>query len=657
MMNEPASQGNEHFSIQHERFRNTLNASDLDEFSNLPDDNRRIHFVYKRLYANLGDPGAGDDEGNSKNGDKALEMKKTGTVYFQKSDYRNAVNWYSLALLNCPQTEDWLIQLSIIYANRSACLYRLEDYDRSISDIQRALDNGYPKNLRYKVYDRRARCFLATKQLKSALESFKATIEALDDSGLSLDERRKRQLDMQVMLTMMAKDKNLKNEPKAGDEPTAGLYGRPNDAYPAASDAVSIEYAEAEGRHAVASRDVPVGSVLLVERAYASVLLREYCHTHCTDCFAKLVAPVPCPGCNRVAFCGDRCKRVALKSYHAIECPLLPTLFATGVSITCLIALRIITQQPLRYFVDLQPKLNHMQTPCGKREPEKYVNLYNLVTHRRLRSVQDILHRTHVAAFYLYCLKKTNYFAGCGGDIELLTDDQLFIGSLLLHHLLLIQFNAFEVSELRLRRAADNENQETVFIGGSVYPTLALLNHSCDPCVVRYHRGTSVIVQNIRDLCVGEAITENYGPMFMFQPKKDRQETLKTRYWFECNCIACCQDWPTWEQMKVNTSLRIRCKNCKNAITVTTESMEFIAHCRVCLKTTNLMATLKVLQDTEKKYKAAKGLMDKHNYKKALKEFMALLSLLHKHLVPPFRDYHLCQQAIRECILSFGNKS
>lgn len=128
-----------------------------------------------------------------------------------------------------------------MYANRSACLYHLEDYDRAISDIRRALDNGYPKDLRYKVYDRlyiilqpakigrisyisqwihlmcvffvcrRARCLLATKQLKCALESFKMTMEALDESGLPLDERRKRQLDVQVLLTMMANDNNLKN--------------------------------------------------------------------------------------------------------------------------------------------------------------------------------------------------------------------------------------------------------------------------------------------------------------------------------------------------------------------------------------------------------------------------------------------------------------
>lgn len=68
------------------------------------------------------------------------------------------------------------------------------------------------------------------------------------------------------------------------------------------------------------------------------------------------------------------------------------------------------------------------------------------------------------------------------------------------------------------------------------------------------------------------------------------------RYWFECNCIACCQDWPTWEQMKTNTSLRIRCIHCKNAITVKTESMEFAVNCMVCSKTTKLLPVLKVLQ-------------------------------------------------------------
>lgn len=74
----------------------------------------------------------------------------------------------------------------------------------------------------------------------------------------------------------------------------------------------------------------------------------------------RLVAPLPCPDCDRVAFCGKTCEKIALKSYHAIECSLLPKLYASGVSITCLIALRIITQRSLKYFVNLKPKLNHV---------------------------------------------------------------------------------------------------------------------------------------------------------------------------------------------------------------------------------------------------------------------------------------------------------
>jgi len=67
------------------------------------------------------------------------------------------------------------------------------------------------------------------------------------------------------------------------------MSGGRNGAHPAASDAVAIGYNETEGRHATASRNVPVGQVLLVERAHASVLLREYCHSHCTNCFVKSV--------------------------------------------------------------------------------------------------------------------------------------------------------------------------------------------------------------------------------------------------------------------------------------------------------------------------------------------------------------------------------
>lgn len=65
------------------------------------------------------------------------------------------------------------------------------------------------------------------------------------------------------------------------------VYDGQSEVYPAFSKAVSVKYNETEGRHAVAGSDVPVGKVLLAEHAYASVLLRECSHSHCTNCFVR----------------------------------------------------------------------------------------------------------------------------------------------------------------------------------------------------------------------------------------------------------------------------------------------------------------------------------------------------------------------------------
>lgn len=62
---------------------------------------------------------------------------------------------------------------SIILANRSAALYHLEKYDLALRDIQRALDHQYPKQMMYKLTERKARCYLAKKDHEAALEWFK----------------------------------------------------------------------------------------------------------------------------------------------------------------------------------------------------------------------------------------------------------------------------------------------------------------------------------------------------------------------------------------------------------------------------------------------------------------------------------------------------
>lgn len=63
-------------------------------------------------------------------------------------------------------------QLSIVLANRSAALNHLEQYEDTLDDIKRCLSIGYPRYLRYKVYERKARSLLVLKRNKEAITAF-----------------------------------------------------------------------------------------------------------------------------------------------------------------------------------------------------------------------------------------------------------------------------------------------------------------------------------------------------------------------------------------------------------------------------------------------------------------------------------------------------
>ena len=60
------------------------------------------------------------------------------------------------------------------YANRSAVLFQMKEYELCIRDITRAFDNSYPNNLMYKLFERKARCLKALKEYPRALESMKS---------------------------------------------------------------------------------------------------------------------------------------------------------------------------------------------------------------------------------------------------------------------------------------------------------------------------------------------------------------------------------------------------------------------------------------------------------------------------------------------------
>ena len=75
----------------------------------------------------------------------------------------------------------------------------------------------------------------------------------------------------------------------------------------------------------------------------------------------------------------------------------------------------------------------------------------------------DIFHRAMFTVFLLRCLQSQGYFPEPAQDQ--LTEDELFIGGLLMHFMELLQFNAHEVAQFEQQSKTSQEGAKSVYIG------------------------------------------------------------------------------------------------------------------------------------------------------------------------------------------------
>lgn len=81
-------------------------------------------------------------------------------------------------------------------------------------------------------------------------------------------------------------------------------------------------------------------------------------------------------------------------------------------------------------------------------------------------------------------------------------------------------------------------------IGCSLEPTLVLLNHSCDPNVIRVNNGRDTLMFACRNIAEGEEIFDTYHSMGFQATRSQRQLDLMGKYKFECQCRPCVENWP-----------------------------------------------------------------------------------------------------------------
>jgi SET and MYND domain-containing protein 4 len=299
-------------------------------------------------------------------------------------------------------------------------LYHQAQYDAALREIERAIKANYPKDMMYKLKERKARCLLAKKSLREALKAFQEDVQALDDSNLPHDRRMKLERDAQIMIKMLTKNMQMeeavrKKQPTVAPAPKSKPKSPPVEYF--FHEALTYDITEAEGRFVTAAQDIKLGAYLVQEKPHVSVLLQSYSQSHCQHCLKRANIHVACRHCADVIFCTEKCRDAAWSTYHQHECGVKQHLWNSGASITCQMALRAIAHKSLDYFLAIRVELDELRKAANYEKTDAYPNddyrrVFSFVTHEAERTFEDVFHRLVMASFLTHCLKLGGFFAG-----------------------------------------------------------------------------------------------------------------------------------------------------------------------------------------------------------------------------------------------------
>ncbi|KAL1375115.1 hypothetical protein pipiens_017691 [Culex pipiens pipiens] len=393
-----------------------------------------------------------------------------------------------------------------------------------------------------------------------------------------------------------------------------------------------------KGRYIVAAQDLKPAEPIVVEPAVGACLYTKFFGSHCNACFAKLVAPVACPECAGVAFCSPECRDRACSGYHRFECHYLDLLIGSGMSVLCHLALRLVTQ-------------------AGT--PEKAIELgaelkRTLCAHEDRREPSDYFQRTLMAAFLLRCLQKAEFFGRRKTEAAEPTPLEAQVGGVILALLQSLQFNAHEIYETKISGEHRIDTAKVQYVGVGVYRTSAMFNHECYPGVSRTFLGTTMCLYTSRPFPAGATIPENYGMHFIRHPAAVRQRTLRSRYWFGCECRACQENWPLMDKLTDKPRMRCPYPDCDNTLNFP-QKKDPKVKCWKCKRYANLENSLMMLDQCEDLYTKGARAMADQRIDEAIELLSQGIALFHKLAVPPHKSTHVAEESLRVCFADKGS--
>ncbi|XP_055692866.1 SET and MYND domain-containing protein 4-like [Lutzomyia longipalpis] len=462
---------------------------------------------------------------------KSENLRKDGNKLYKDAKYVDAVIAYNRSACYAVSKEN----ISIALANRSAAFFDMKMYQECLESIRLAREYGYPERLMEKLDKREA---------------------------TSKKELRRKPPQREIVVTKV---------------------GLPvNEKIPYLARCLKMQEDSLYGRYVIADEDIPAGTVIAIEEPFCKVYGNEDMYLRCAVCLYEVShLLIPCDKCCQTMFCSKKCQEIGAKGFHAIECPIMGAIYENFDD-----TLRLIFRTLICSFLAF-PDIVTMQQALEKIEREKknvfsfdwrkkltpeelYTPIHTLMTNEGKFEDDHVLMVYRQSCLMFSLLRR---YSPVFKERYLTTPTaEDFLKNHTCH---IILIGALNIYGLHDTMSFFDPGTKPLGLGAALYAFHSLLSHSCAPNIslVSDESGTrSVTLKNVRK---GEQIVTNYGCDHLLMDKAGRQEELKKRYAFLCNCIACALDYPKYGALPIPENIpRVPAQRFRDATNLTRFSVK-----------------------------------------------------------------------------------
>ncbi|KAL6443003.1 hypothetical protein ACFW04_002772 [Cataglyphis niger] len=337
------------------------------------------------------------------------------------------------------------------------------------------------------------------------------------------------------------------------------MYG-PSQEVPAISDGVVISFSERYGRHYVATREFQPGDIVSIEDPYAHVIYEERYYTHCHYCLSRSYNLIPCAECPIAQYCSTKCRKLAWEVCHETECPILKVLGnLLNVDkdkirmISKIIRLLIVVTENGRKIKELQQDMKIAESNSDSRtagftdtailDSFSARSALSLATNMTTRPLIGVSAFACISALAVILLATQTKFFCKKYEIDDLKDisefsELKFCASIMFRACVIMSSNCFSIQQ-----------EPGIISGSGLYVAHSLYNHSCAPNTFRHFEGLTMITRALTPICVGDQIFTSYGGVYAHMPRFERKQKILQDYFFDCDCSACENNWPMYNEI------------------------------------------------------------------------------------------------------------